>query len=127
MVLFQIREDEFEPLYSPLPSAFVNDSRKRDAVRVHISKPGQGSSAPPFNVGVCGPALFYYHEDISSRLVEWLEILRALKVAKVFMYLTRAHPKIEAVLRHYEKQGFVDVTSFTYPAPYLSDPILRRY
>lgn len=78
-------------------------------------------------IAVCGPALFYYHQDISHQLVEWLEILQALHVKHVFLYLARAHPNIEKVLRYYELQGYVSITSFSYPSPYVNDPRLRRF
>ncbi|KAF2349503.1 Glycosyltransferase family 92 [Trinorchestia longiramus] len=84
-----------------------------------------GSSNLP-EVGICGPALFYYQDDFSVRLVEWLELLRALGVSKVFLYVTRVHPNIEKVLAYYEHQGFVDVTQFNYPPPYVDEPLLRR-
>ncbi|XP_050705094.1 uncharacterized protein LOC126990538, partial [Eriocheir sinensis] len=41
---------------------------------------------------VCGPALYYYHEDFSVRLVEWLELLRALGFGQVFLHVTDVHP-----------------------------------
>jgi hypothetical protein len=75
---------------------------------------------------VCGPALFYYQEDFSVRLVEWLELLRALGTSLVFLYVTRVHPNIEKVLRYYEQEGFVHTTDFHYPPPYVDEPLLRR-
>nr|XP_027234582.1 uncharacterized protein LOC113825927 [Penaeus vannamei] len=81
---------------------------------------------PQWNVAVCGPALFYYHDDISISLVEWLELLRAQGVAKVFLLETSVHPNIEKVLRYYEADGFVGVTKFSYPVPYANEPNVRR-
>lgn len=75
---------------------------------------------------VCGPALYYYHEDISIRLVEWLEILRAQDFSQVFLYVAYVHPNITKVLRHYIQEGFVQVTDYRYPPPYLNDPSLQR-
>ncbi|KAG0692741.1 hypothetical protein GWK47_027765 [Chionoecetes opilio] len=74
---------------------------------------------------VCGPALFYYHEDFSTRLVEWLELMRAQGFSQVFLHVTEVHPNIIKVLRHYTQEGFVEVTDYTYPSPYLNDPDLR--
>uniref|UniRef100_A0A0P4W3M0 Glycosyltransferase family 92 protein n=1 Tax=Scylla olivacea TaxID=85551 RepID=A0A0P4W3M0_SCYOL len=75
---------------------------------------------------VCGPALFYYHEDFSQRLVEWLELLRAQGFSQVFLYTTDVHPNITKVLRHYTQEGFVQVTDYTYPPPYVNEPSLRK-
>lgn len=75
---------------------------------------------------VCGPALFYYHEDFSVRLVEWLELLRAQGFNQVFLYVTDVHPNITLVLRHYVREGFVQITDYTYPPPYVNEPSLRR-
>ncbi|KAG0728382.1 hypothetical protein GWK47_032609 [Chionoecetes opilio] len=75
---------------------------------------------------VCGSALFYYHEDFSARLVEWVEVMRAQGFSQVFLYVTDVHPNITKVLRHYVHEGFVEVTDYSYPPPYLNDPTLRR-
>ena len=78
-------------------------------------------------MAVCGPALFYVQEDFSIRLVEWLEMLRAIGVPQVFLYyLGAVHPNIEKVLKHYERDNFVTLTDFRYPPPYLDEPLLRR-
>lgn len=75
---------------------------------------------------VCGPALFFYHDDFSVRLVEWLELLRALGFGRVFLYVTDVHPNITKVLHHYVQDGFVEVTDYMYPPPYINEPSLRR-
>lgn len=83
-------------------------------------------SMPRYSVAVCGPALFFYHQDFSWRLVEWLEILRAQGIAKVFLFETDVHPNLQKVLRYYEKEGFLEVTQYSYPPPYNNDPSTRR-
>ncbi|KAK8738021.1 hypothetical protein OTU49_004354, partial [Cherax quadricarinatus] len=75
---------------------------------------------------VCGPALYYYHEDFSKRMVEWLEILRAEGIGKVFLYVTDVHPNLEKVLKYYEDDGFLHLTGYSYPPPYINEPSLRR-
>ncbi|XP_071529386.1 uncharacterized protein [Panulirus ornatus] len=75
---------------------------------------------------VCGPALFYYHNDFSKRLVEWLEILRAEGFGRVFLYATSVHPNLQKVLQYYENEGFLQVTDYTYPPPYINEPSIRR-
>nr|XP_045581618.1 uncharacterized protein LOC123745283 isoform X1 [Procambarus clarkii] len=96
-------------------SAFV-DGRFPHSSRKHAE----------YTVAVCGPALYYYHQDFSFRLVEWLELLRAMGISRVFLYETDVHPNMEKVLRYYESQGFVEVTKYSYPPPYDNEPSTRR-
>lgn len=76
---------------------------------------------------VCGTALFYYKNDFSKRLVEWLEILRAVGFGRVFLYKTDVHPNIQKVLDYYEHDGLLQVTNYLYPPPYVNEPSIRRY
>lgn len=78
-------------------------------------------------VAVCGPSLYYFQRDYSMRLIEWLEIMKTLAVSKVFLYETDVHPNMKRVLQFYERQGFVEIIDFQYPAPYPDVPLLRRY
>ncbi|XP_042858644.1 uncharacterized protein LOC122244728 [Penaeus japonicus] len=118
-----------QPCERALTLLQVVGSMERNASSAIIkedSAEGNNNSQPQWNVAVCGPALFYYHQDISIRLVEWLELLRALGFAKVFLYETDVHPNIQKALQHYVEDGFVSVTKFTYPEPYLNEPSTRR-
>ncbi|XP_069973430.1 uncharacterized protein [Penaeus vannamei] len=86
----------------------------------------QGGKDPPtWSVAVCGPALYYYNEDFSDRLIEWLETLRAMGVAKVFLYETDVAPTLSQVLRHYEQDGLVSTLPYSYPPPYPNHPVTR--
>ncbi|XP_045115112.1 uncharacterized protein LOC123506833 [Portunus trituberculatus] len=106
----------------------VSGARERlvSAYRSHVAPPNPTKLVRGWAAAVCGPALFYYHEDFSLRLVEWLELLRAQGFSQVFLYVTDVHPNINKVLRHYTQEGFVQVTDYTYPPPYVNDPNLRR-
>ncbi|KAK3887837.1 hypothetical protein Pcinc_008064 [Petrolisthes cinctipes] len=75
---------------------------------------------------VCGPALYYYSNDFSWRLVEWLELLRAQGFGQVFLYDTGVHPNVSKVLHHYREEGFIEVTDYNYPPPYVNEPSIRR-
>ncbi|XP_037801300.1 uncharacterized protein LOC119596195 [Penaeus monodon] len=101
----------------------VFGSMKRNTTAALVNSSKNKESSPVWNAAVCGPALSYYHEDVSIQLVEWLELLRALGFARVFLYETDVHPNIEKVLRYYEAEGFVGVTKFAY---LVNDPILRK-
>lgn len=76
---------------------------------------------------VCGPALYYYNNDFSWRLVEWLELLRAQGFGQVFLYNSGVHPNITKVLQYYTDEGFIEVTDYTYPPPYVNEPSIRRW
>ncbi|XP_047102399.1 uncharacterized protein LOC124721457 [Schistocerca piceifrons] len=64
---------------------------------------------------VCVKGLDFLHEDLSVRLVEWIELLGILGADKIFFYELQVHPNISKVLRYYEKQGRVSVTPLTLP------------
>ncbi|KAJ8973015.1 hypothetical protein NQ317_004613 [Molorchus minor] len=59
---------------------------------------------------VCVKGLDFLHEDLSVKLVEWIELLNLLGADKVFFYELQVHPNISKVLRHYEREGKVQVT-----------------
>ncbi|XP_042877223.1 uncharacterized protein LOC122256526 [Penaeus japonicus] len=106
----------------------VTGAMERDRTTAFVGgKPPRGKNGlAKWSVAVCGPALYYYHEDFSVRMVEWLEILRAQGFAKVFLSVTDIHPNLERVLRYYEAEGFVGITRFSYPEPYVNEPSIRR-
>lgn len=54
---------------------------------------------------VCVKGLDFLHEDLSVRLVEWIELLNILGADKVFFYKLQTHPNITKVLDHYEQEG----------------------
>lgn len=64
---------------------------------------------------VCVKGLDFLYEDLSVRLVEWIELLRVLGAEKIFFYQLQVHPNISKVLDHYEAQGAVHVTPLTLP------------
>ncbi|XP_028144962.1 uncharacterized protein LOC114338558 isoform X1 [Diabrotica virgifera virgifera] len=59
---------------------------------------------------VCVKGLDFLHEDLSVRLVEWIELLNLLGADKVFFYELHVHPNISKVLKHYEQEGKIHVT-----------------
>ena len=64
---------------------------------------------------VCVKGLDFLHEDLSVRLVEWIELLGILGVDKVFFYELQVHPNISKVLQYYQKLDRVNVTPLTLP------------
>ncbi|KAG7164854.1 putative Glycosyltransferase family 92-like 4 [Homarus americanus] len=69
----------------------------------------------------CHPAT-----TLLQRLVEWLEFLRAEGFGRVFLYATDVHPNITKVLNYYKKEGFIHLTDYSYPPPYINEPSIRR-
>ena len=64
---------------------------------------------------VCVKGLDFLHEDLSVRLVEWIELLGILGADKVFFYELQVHPNISKVLHYYQNLDRVDVTPLTLP------------
>ncbi|XP_078039293.1 uncharacterized protein LOC144471282 [Augochlora pura] len=64
---------------------------------------------------VCVKGLDFLHEDLSVRLVEWIELITLLGADKIFFYQLQVHPNVTKVLDHYQKLGKVHVTPLTLP------------
>jgi len=62
---------------------------------------------------VCVKGLDFPEDDLSVKLVEWIELLSALGADKIFFYNLDVHPNITKVLDYYSKQGTIDVTPLT--------------
>ncbi|XP_037091567.1 uncharacterized protein LOC119111841 [Pollicipes pollicipes] len=96
------------------------------ALRVINNRPPAGQQRQDF--AVCVKGLSFPDQDLSVRLVEWLEMLRLLGARKVFLYDLEVHPNISKVLRHYQQEGLVEVTPLTLAGeqPNMS-PLQRLY
>lgn len=64
---------------------------------------------------VCVKGLDFLYDDLSVRLVEWIELLNILGADKIFFYNLQVHPNISKVLSHYEREGKVHITPLTLP------------
>ncbi|XP_034652268.1 uncharacterized protein LOC117891143 [Drosophila subobscura] len=66
---------------------------------------------PPLRFAVCVKAMDFPYEDKSWRLIEWLELMRALGAHKVVFYDAQMHPNMTRVVRDYvaESPGFVEL------------------
>uniref|UniRef100_A0A1B6FCX5 Glycosyltransferase family 92 protein n=1 Tax=Cuerna arida TaxID=1464854 RepID=A0A1B6FCX5_9HEMI len=64
---------------------------------------------------VCVKGLDFLYDDLSVRLIEWIELLGILGAEKVFFYELQVHPNISKVLRHYNDIGKVEVVPLTLP------------
>lgn len=75
---------------------------------------------------VCVKGLDFLFEDISVRLVEWIEMLNILGAKKIFLYELEVHPNISKVLSYYVKQGLVELTPLTLPGKQPNLPGFRH-
>ena len=64
---------------------------------------------------VCVKGLDFLHEDLSVRLVEWIELITLLGADKIFFYQLQVHPNVTKILDHYQRLGKVHVTPLTLP------------
>ncbi|XP_026470406.1 uncharacterized protein LOC113374645 [Ctenocephalides felis] len=64
---------------------------------------------------VCVKGLDFLYEDLSVRLVEWIELLHILGAEKIYFYELQVHPNISKVLKHYENRDMIQVTPLTLP------------
>ncbi|XP_068228445.1 uncharacterized protein [Palaemon carinicauda] len=67
-----------------------------------------------------------FAQDLSVRLVEWLELLFILGADKVFFYKYSLHKNMERVLEYYEKMKKVEVVPLTLPGDQPNNVDLRR-
>ena len=81
-------------------------------LRAIYNKPETGVKK---DFAVCVKGLDLLNEDLSVRLVEWIELVRHLGADKIFLYELEVHPNITKVLDYYQKKGFVEVTPITLP------------
>ncbi|CAG5047500.1 unnamed protein product [Parnassius apollo] len=87
--------------------------RATNNLRVHYDRPTP--PAPRKEFAVCVKGLDFLHEDLSVRLVEWIEIVRILGADKIFFYELQVHPNITKVLDYYKGLGLIEVTPITLP------------
>lgn len=64
---------------------------------------------------VCVKGLDFLYDDLSVRLIEWIELLSMLGAEKIYFYELQVHPNISKVLKYYEGEGKVQVTPLTLP------------
>lgn len=97
---------------APDSVSMVNDmcSKATNNLKVYNNRPQTKQ-----DFAVCVKGLDFLHEDLSVRMVEWLELLRILGAKKVFLYDLETHPNISKVLNYYQEQGLVDKTTITLP------------
>ena len=90
-------------------------------LRVTYNKPARKQG-----FAVCVKGLDFLHEDLSVRLVEWIELIGLLGADKIFFYELQVHPNVSKVLQHYERLGRVHVTPLTLPGGQPNAPAFQH-
>lgn len=75
---------------------------------------------------VCVKGLDFLHEDLSVRLVEWIELINLLGADKIFFYELQVHPNVTKVLQHYQRLGMAHVTPLTLPGGQPNAPAFQH-
>lgn len=95
-----------------------------NCLRVTYNKPISEHHRKPF--AVCVKGLDFLYDDLSARLVEWIELLSILGADKIFFYDLQVHPNIQKVLEYYVKQGRVEVQKTKLPGGLPNIPGLQH-
>ena len=90
-------------------------------LRVTYNKPEEGEGKKKF--AVCVKGLSYPTEDISIRLIEWIELLHALGADTIYFYVLHVHENIKKALDYYEAENWIDVKNTTYPTYFPNMPL----
>ena len=59
--------------------------------------------------GVCVRALYFYHQDISNWLIQWLEMQKILGANKIFFYALAIHPNVKRILNFYQDEVNINI------------------
>jgi len=74
---------------------------------------------------VCVKGLSFPKDDLSVRLIEWIEVIKALGADQIFSNLLEVHPNVTKVLDYYSSTGFVDISPITLPGRQPNNPLLQ--
>ncbi|KAG7303169.1 hypothetical protein JYU34_011629 [Plutella xylostella] len=97
-----------------------------DAASNLLRVQGGAAPGPPEDLAVCVKGLDFLHEDLSLRLVEWLELVLLLGARAVHMYQLQAHANVQRVLAHYQARGLLTLTPLTLPGGMPNLPALQH-
>lgn len=103
-----------KPFHGVVPASVSIVEKECDTatnnLRVIYNRPPDGKKK---GFAVCVKGLDFLYDDLSVRLVEWIELLGILGADKIYFYELQVHPNISKVLSHYEREGKVQVTPLT--------------
>ncbi|XP_037933200.1 uncharacterized protein LOC119668933 [Teleopsis dalmanni] len=98
----------------PITVSLVKEECDRATNNLKISYELPEKPKTKSGFAVCVKALMYPFEDLSARIVEWLELLRLLGADKIIMYKYKTHKNVTKVLDYYQSTGFIDVRPHTF-------------
>lgn len=117
--------------------------KAHNAITVYNNRPNPGESKSPF--AVCVKGMDFPTDDLTLKLVEWIEVLKASKnisthsistkwqcflkevgANKIFLYDLAVHPNVSKLLDYYVKEGTVDLTKLYLPGPQPNSALLRH-
>lgn len=93
----------------------------RNNLRIIYNKPERKK---PF--AVCVKGLDYPYNDLSAKLVEWIELIGLMGADKIFLYQLQVHPNMTKVMQYYQRLGRIHVTPLTLPGGQPNFPALQH-
>ena len=111
---------------TPASVSIVEDKcdKASNNLRVTYNKPAEGEEKKKF--AVCVKGLDFPEDDVSIRLVEWIELLVALGADKIYFYIFHVQPNMRRVLQHYTDLGLVDMRTTSLPGYLPNDPNIQH-
>ena len=81
-------------------------------LKVAHNKLEEGEEKKKFAVCVKGLDI---PDDLTVRLAEWIELVAAMGVDKIFVYKYEVHPKVDKLLKHYHNYGKISLRPISLP------------
>ncbi|CAF0925695.1 unnamed protein product [Didymodactylos carnosus] len=101
----------------------TNCTKLGNSLPIRNNRPLDGKKQ---SFAVCVKGLEFRSEDISIKLIEWIELLNLLGADKIFFYEFDIHPNISQVLEYYQQQDKVHVEKLTLPGSQPNSPEIRE-
>ncbi|XP_067005571.2 uncharacterized protein [Anabrus simplex] len=128
-------ENVYNPilLSCPIPTNFSENSDVPLGVSITL-KPCENAevflrikpaSTSRRNFAVCVKGLNFVDQDISVRLVEWIELNMLFGADRFFIYVYSVHPNIQRVLDYYTEKNLVTTIPITLPGRQPNEPFRR--
>ncbi|XP_065365629.1 uncharacterized protein LOC135958665 [Calliphora vicina] len=96
-----------------------------NSLRIVYDKPVNSEEKQEF--AVCVKGLDFPYQDLSVRLVEWLELLKLLGVHKVYMHHLQVLNNISKVLNYYQAKGFVEIQNISLVGGVVGQPEVEHW
>lgn len=71
---------------------------------------------------VCHKGLDFLYQDISVKLIEWIELITLLGADKIYFYDLQVHPNVSKVLKYYQQEGKIHVSPHNLPGGHPNIP-----